>query len=325
MRITVLLFLCVLITTSGCKRKAQTAVADKPYPSLAEQRAALLKLSRSPAPRLLDSSGIVANLKYLSAPDAEGRRPGTQGHSLALRRVIDEMRKAGVDSFENSIVQQFTGKVLNGTNVGYNVVGRVTGTHQPEKYIVITAHYDHLGKTSAGEIFHGADDNASGTAALIALAKYFRDHPVKYSLVFVALDREETGLEGAHALVQQLIPALKIDVMMNINMDMIARSDKNELFAAGIFHYPSLSYLVFESRSKTTLDLLMGHDTGSQTDDWTLQSDHAAFHSRKIPFLYFGVEDHPDYHRITDTFDKINLGRYVEACNLVAQVIKSVK
>ncbi len=325
MRITVLFLLTVLITATGCKRKAQTAVPDKPYPSLADQHAALQKLSRTPAPRVLDSVHMIANLQYLSSDAAGGRRPGTEGHSLALTRVINEMRKAGVDSFGNSIIQQFAGKVVNGTNAGSNVIGRVTGTANPDKYIVVSGHYDHLGKTPAGEIFHGADDNASGTAALLALANYFRNHPVKYSLVFVAFDREESGLEGAHAFVQQFIPANQIDVLININMDMIARSDKNELFASGIFHYPALAYLVEKNRSKTTLDLLMGHDTGSQTDDWTMQSDHAAFHAKKIPFLYFGVEDHPDYHKVTDTFEKINLGRYVEASNLVALVIQSVK
>ena len=325
MRIQFLLFFLLLIITTGCKRKAQTAVADKPYPSLTEQRAALQKLSRASAERVLDSTGIIANLEYLSSPAAEGRRPGTEGHVLALKRVINEMRNAGVDSFGNSIIQEFSGKVVNGTTAGTNVIGRVSGTSQPEKYIVVTGHYDHLGKTPAGEIYHGADDNASGTAALLALAKYFKDHPIKYSLAFVALDREESGLEGAYAYVQQFIPSKQIDVLLNLNMDMIARSDKNELFVAGVIHYPDLAYLVVENRSKTTLDLLMGHDTGSQTDDWTMQSDHAAFHAKKIPFLYFGVEDHPDYHKVTDTFEKINLGRYVEACNLVAQLIKSIK
>ena len=325
MRIVIIFFLFLLILSNGCKRKAQAPAPDKPYPSLTEQRAALQKLSRTPAARVLDSINLIDNLKYLSSVVTEGRRPGSEGHAVALKRVIDEMRGAGVDSFGNSILQQFSGKAINGTNAGTNVIGRIQGTSEPEKYIVISGHYDHLGKTPAGQIFYGADDNASGTAALFALAKYFRSHPVKYSLIFVALDREESGLEGAHAFVQQFIAAQQIDVLMNINMDMIARSDKNELFAAGIFHYPALAYLVNQNRQKTTLDLLMGHDTGSQTEDWTMQSDHAAFHAKKIPFLYFGVEDHPDYHKVTDTYDKINLGRFVEACNLIAQVIQSVK
>src|SRR5688572_6186074 len=153
MRITVLLIFSVLIATSACKRKAQTAVSTRPYASLEDQRAALQKLSRKPATRLLDSANIIGNLQYLSAAHTEGRRPGTQGHALALRRVADEMRKTGVDSFGNSIIQQFSAKALNGTNAGSNVTGRVTGTTHPEKYIVVTAHYDHLGKTPAGEIF----------------------------------------------------------------------------------------------------------------------------------------------------------------------------
>jgi hypothetical protein len=325
MRITITILISIVLITSGCKRKTQTAVQNRPYPSIAEQRSALQKLSRTASERILDSLSIISNLEYLSAAATEGRKPGTAGHQLALTRIVNEMRNTGADSFGNSILHPFNGKVLNGTNAGTNVVGRVKGSTDADKYIVVTAHYDHLGKSSTGEIFLGADDNASGTAALLAMAKYFSDNPIKYSLVFVALDREESGLEGAYAFVQQYVPDQSMNVIMNINMDMIARSDKNELFVAGVFHYPSLSYLIENNRSKTSLDLLMGHDTGSQSDDWTTQSDHAAFHGKKIPFLYFGVEDHPDYHKVTDTFDKINYNRYLEACNLIAQVIKTVQ
>jgi Zn-dependent M28 family amino/carboxypeptidase len=321
-----IIILSVLFLFTGCNRKTQSQIPGKPpYPTVAEQRAALQNILRTPSPRVLDSARIISILMFLSSPACEGRRPGTPGHLLALDRVVNEMRNAGVDSIGSSILQQFEATGINGTTAGINVIGKVEGTTNPSRYIVVTAHYDHLGKTASGEIFHGADDNASGVAALLAMAKYFRAHPVNYSLLFVALDREESGLEGAHAFVQQFVPAANIDILMNINMDMIARSDKNEIFVSGVFHYPSLSYLVEDNRSKTTLTLLMGHDTGSQTDDWTTQSDHAAFHTKKIPFLYFGVEDHPDYHKITDTHDKIHYGRYIEAANLIAGVIKTVK
>jgi hypothetical protein len=69
----------------------------------------------------------------------------------------------------------------------------------------------------------------------------------------------------------------------------------------------------------------MGHDKGGRHKDWTHQSDHYAFHQKQIPFLYFGVEDHADYHKTTDTFDKINLSNYIEACNTIVQVMQAIK
>jgi hypothetical protein len=88
---------------------------------------------------------------------------------------------------------------------------------------------------------------------------------------------------------------------------MLARSDRNEIFAAGTYHYPWLAPPLQEVARRAGVLLRFGHDRpGTGTDDWTLQSDHGVFHKAGIPFVYFGVEDHPDYHRPTDTADKID-------------------
>ena len=120
---------------------------------------------------------------------------------------------------------------------------------------------------------------------------------------------------------------LHILLMMQLllNIDMIARNDKNEIFACGISHYPSFIYLIKETQKKTNSKLLIGHDTGNDRNDWTGLSKHYRFHMQNIPFLYLGVEDHPDYHKITETFEKIDLLEYIENCNLLtlfASVIK---
>ena len=111
---------------------------------------------------------------------------------------------------------------------------------------------------------------------------------------------------------------------MNLNLDMVARSDKNEIYACGLKHYPALGYAVEAVQSKTTVNLLSGHDSGSFHEDWTTQSDHYAFHKAGIPFLYIGVEDHEDYHRTSDTFDKINYSSYIENCNMIAMLVKAL-
>ncbi len=98
---------------------------------------------------------------------------------------------------------------------------------------------------------------------------------------------------------------------------MIVRNDDNEIFACGIYHYPSLKNIIKEIQLRTNTKILMGHDKGAGREDWTNLSDHYAFHLQKIPFLYFGTEDHIDYHRPTDTWNKIDLSNYIENCNML--------
>src|SRR5690606_27737683 len=116
---------------------------------------------------------------------------------------------------------------------------------------------------------------------------------------FAALDAEEMGLQGAKALVNDF-PFPLNTVILNINLDMISKNQRNELYAAGTAHYPHLRPLLEEASKDAPIKLLFGHDIpGTDMQDWTSASDHAAFHEQGIPFIYFGVEDHEDYHKAT--------------------------
>ena len=140
-----------------------------------------------------------------------------------------------------------------------------------------------------GKIYDGADDNASGTSALFALASYFKKNRPDHSMIFVAFDAEEMGLQGARHFVGNL-PVPKESILLNVNMDMLSRSDKGELYASGSFHYPQLRPSLERAQKKSKVKLLLGHDDPKLgRDDWTNQSDHEAFHTAKIPFVYFGV------------------------------------
>jgi hypothetical protein len=322
--------LCYLLPVLGfvfaCSKTVDPSSSD-PYPSLDQQRAALSNKPHVTPTRILDSVQIISDLEYLASDLCEGRKPGTAGHSLALNRVSSQMRAAQIDSFDNFYEHNFNGAVINGTTKVTNIVGWIRGTRFPDKYIVVTAHYDHLGKTANGEIYNGADDNASGVACLLALAKYFKNQPPTYSLVFAAVDREESGLfEGSNNLIYYLDSKFGIGKLVyNLNLDMIARSDNNEIFACGIHYYPAYKYLIDETQNKTNVKLLMGHDNGSSGDNWIKSSDHYAFYLVNIPFLYIGVEDHPDYHMPTDDVDKINYSKYIENCNMIALMLKAFK
>jgi len=297
-----------------------------PYPPVSEQRASLLNKSPVTPIRTLDSLQIIHDLEYLSSDICEGRKPGTYGHELAKNHVLARMRAIGVDSFSSSLEQIFTGFNINGTTSGENLIGWVRGISFPDKYIVITAHYDHLGKTEDGKIYNGADDNASGVACLLALAKFFKQTPHSYSLVFAALDREETWFEGAYNFVHLF--GLQVgmnNIKFNLNMDMIARSDSNEIYACGLRNYPSNKYLIEQTQNKTNTRLLMGHDGGISGQNWTNSSDHSPFHQKNIPFLYIGVEDHVDYHATTDDKEKIDYSRFIENCNLINLIIQTIR
>ena len=205
---------------------------------------------------------------------------------------------------------------------GTNIIGYVKGKKKSKKYIVVTAHFDHVGERN-GQIFNGADDNASGTAALFAIAEYFKKNQPKHSIIFAALDAEEKGLRGARHLVDNL-PFPQEDILLNINMDMVSRNDKGELYAAGIFHYPNLKPFLETVQKDAPVKLLFGHDDPKLgRDDWTFQSDHGAFHRKKIPFIYFGVEDHKDYHKPTDDFENIQPKFYVNAVETVLMAVRS--
>ena len=217
------------------------------------------------------------------------------------------------------------GKDKNDTNVpdttvvGGNVIGMIKG--KSDNVIVITGHHDHLGIRN-GKIYNGADDDASGTAAVITIADYFKDKTPNHTLVFATVDAEEAGMHGSAYLVKNF-PLGKENIVLNVNMDMIAHNDKNELYACGLFHYPQLKEPL--TKVKSSIDLLSGHDNPNDKtmQNWTNSSDHRSFHKEKIPFIYFGVEDHKDYHKDTDTFENINQEFYVEAVKLIIQSIEN--
>jgi Zn-dependent M28 family amino/carboxypeptidase len=186
---------------------------------------------------------------------------------------------------------------------------------------VVTAHYDHVGigraDAKGDSIFNGADDNASGTAALLVLAEYFSKNRPQHGMLFVALDAEEMGLRGARALVNDFPYPLE-QIQLNLNMDMLSRSDKNELYVSGTHYYPQFKRILEKVANGSNPSLLFGHDVpGTGREDWTRSSDHGAFFEKKVPHLYFGVEDHVDYHKPSDEFKTIQQQFYSRAVNLV--------
>lgn len=286
--------------------------------------------SREVATSRIDALRMLQDLEFLASDALQGRRSGTPGNAKAREYLLEGFRRAWLQPLAGSYTQDFTfrGRRDTTTYQGTNVVGYVKGTREPDRYIVVTAHYDHLGvgrPDAAGDsIYNGADDNAAGAAALLALADYLRAHPPAHSVIFVAFDAEEHGLQGARAFVAK--PPVPLEsIALNLNMDMISRNDRNELYAVGTHHYPFLKPYVEKVAARSRIKLLMGHDSGAvRSEDWTSASDQGAFHARGIPFLYFGVEDHEDYHKPSDEFSRIHPEFYKAAVETILDLLLEV-
>lgn len=272
-----------------------------------------------PASKYFDAEQLIRDVEYLASDELEGRSADRPSMAKAREYVEKRFKESGLAPIGDSFKREFPISRRNAESLkGINYVGQIKGKKSPEKYIVITAHYDHVGIQN-GEVYNGVDDNASGTAAIFAIAEYFSNKKPDHSLIFVAFDAEEKGLQGARHFVANL-PVAKDSILLNVNMDMISQNDKNELYAAGTFHYPQFKPALLAVQKKSRVKLLLGHDDPKLgRDDWTNQSDHAAFHREKIPFIYFGVEDHEDYHRPTDDFANIQPEFYVKAVETVLE------
>ncbi|MEX0723339.1 MAG: M20/M25/M40 family metallo-hydrolase [Gracilimonas sp.] len=265
----------------------------------------------------LNTDQLIEDLRFISSDETEGRRTGTEGNRIAREYLVQRFEEAGAEPFQDSYMHEFGFTNRDGEEMmGINVIGQIAGSS--DSVIVITAHYDHMGKRDS-LIFNGADDDASGTAALLAYVDYFSQTQPNLTLVFAAFDAEEMGLQGARVFVQDSVFLEK--VKMNINLDMIAQNDKNEIYAVGTYHYPQFKPIL-ENIEKAGLNLLFGHDDpNGELDDWTFSSDHGPFHQKGVPFIYFGVDDHEHYHQHTDDFETIPLEFYKSSVQLILNAI----
>lgn len=200
-----------------------------------------------------------------------------------------------------------------------NVVAVLPGSDSSLKVenVVIGAHYDHLGlghfgardAGAAGKIHFGADDNASGTAVLLDLARRLAQLPVKpaRAIVFAAFSAEELGLYGSRHFVDRGLSIASTKAM--INLDMVGRLRANRLTVFGTRSGPNFSSIVTTAAAQLGLNVTESDDVG--------RSDHLTFYNKKIPVLHFFTGSHEDYHRASDTWDKLNVDGMARIGDLV--------
>jgi hypothetical protein len=207
-----------------------------------------------------------------------------------------------------------------------NVIGVLEGSgpHANET-VIVGAHYDHLGYGGAGslapwtkEIHNGADDNASGTAALIEIARTLtmRDKRPARRVVFIAFSGEERGLLGSARYVKTPLFPLEQTVAM-VNMDMVGRLNENKLVVHGTGTADELDALVDQLNPKHGFEI-------SKSESGFGPSDHASFYAKQIPVLHIFTGSHQDYHRPSDDADKINLAGMRRVSGFVADIVESL-
>lgn len=277
----------------------------------------------------LDPAAILRHVQVLAADSLEGRGTATVGEIKAAQYIADWFKKAGLEpkGGAGSFFQPF-GTVIHYEGVPHQVTARnVAGylDNGAEQTIIIGAHYDHLGKgyqsgsltaDSENLIHNGADDNASGVAGLIELARYFAGNKVKekYNLLFVAFSGEELGLLGSKFYASHpTIPMESVACM--INMDMIGRLDDSKgLTIGGWGTSPTWGALLPALALKNTLKYAVDSSGIGP-------SDHTSFYLQQKPVLFLFTGVHSDYHKVTDDVDKINAPGIQKVLRLITDLV----
>jgi hypothetical protein len=274
------------------------------------------------------------HISILASDSLEGRRSGTVGCEKAANYIAKEFKRIGLKPLDSakSYLQhfEFSERAIDTTKKEKtrtaNVIGFLQGNDKKlkDEVVIIGGHYDHLGwggkhaMDTVKAIHYGADDNASGTAGLIELAEYFAKNKkkLKRSLLFIAFSGEEEGLHGSIYYTKNPYLSLEKTQTM-INMDMIGRMKDSILIVEGMGSSPywkelfsSLDTQYFKMRYKP---------------DGIGPSDHASFYRKNIPVLFYFTGLHKDYHKASDTKDKINYIGQNDALKLISSTIDKIQ
>lgn len=262
-----------------------------------------------------DTDIAINAMQVLSSDEMRGRLTGTQDNARARTWLIERVRtltdgqSPETLTFPYSYTSQGETRQIEGANLVY----RIPGHNREGAVLEISAHYDHFGSREEG-LYNGADDNASGSAALLSILQSFLDNPPEHDVNLVWFDAEEFGLGGAKDYVANHVDERP---RVNLNLDMIAQSPDGVIYGSGAYHTPAVGPIARQAAKGLSLDLILGNDSPEdEPNDWSNNSDHAAFHEAGIPFLYFGVPDHEHYHKPSDTFETIPLDTYRKTVQL---------
>ena len=258
----------------------------------------------------IDPTAALRDLSVLASPAMQGRETGEEGNTRARDFILDRLREAGIPPLGSSYEHPFFWFQQDGVRRhGVNVLAQLPGGDRSDRVVVVSAHYDHLGREGRDGEFSGADDNASGVAAVLEVARPLRTLGPRCSVVFAFFDGEEAELRGSRAFVLQ--PPVALDrIVIDVNVDMVGRAKDGNLWIVGTRYHPALREVLEPVLAGCSVAVRFGHDrfgwVPALSYDWTEESDHAAFHGAGIPFVYLGTANDPETHSTSDTTDTID-------------------
>lgn len=284
-----------------------------------------------------DTLRLRRDISFLASDALEGRGTGTRGNDSAAAFIARRFQDLGLTAPTSGFVQPFDARPAMAAhqNAGQpvslrtqNVVGLIRGRDPVlrGKYVVLGAHFDHLGRGAVGAldtqaqdaIRNGADDNASGTVALLELARLLKANPPRRSVAILAFSGEEMGLLGSAHLVANPPPPLAMDsVYAMLNFDMVGRVRNDRLLVFGTATATEWPAVLAAANGPTQFTL-------AQVGDGFGPSDHSSFFARRIPVLHFFSDTHEDYHRATDDADKINVAGIARVVRLAEGVVREI-
>jgi Zn-dependent M28 family amino/carboxypeptidase len=271
----------------------------------------------------ISTESLRTNLTYIASDETEGRETGSAGQKKAGQYMIDFYKNNGV-SFPKGAKDYYQPIPAAFLNAKYNenlpdsenIWAYIEGSEKPNEIVVISAHYDHVGK-KRGEIYNGADDDGSGTVALMEMAVAFQKaknegHGPKRSILILHVTGEEHGLHGSRFYSEN--PLFPIEnTIADINIDMIGRRDtlhpktNNYVYVIGSDRLSSELHTINEevNAKYTQLELDYKYNDRKDPERIYFRSDHYNFAKKGIPAIFFFNGIHADYHQSSDTPDKI--------------------
>lgn len=282
-----------------------------------------------------DSTAIRSDIAYLASDRLEGRRTGTPGNDSAAAFIAGRYAALRLRAPYPGYIQKFVARPAAAAHLGdtagratQNVVAILPGSDSrySGQYIVIGAHFDHLGRESQyamdpaarNEIRNGADDNASGTTAVLQLARMLSVSKPKRSVIFVNFSGEEEGLLGSEYFVTNP-PVARDSIIAMMNFDMVGRLKNDKLLVYGTGTATELPAFLDSANARATPTLKV-----EGSGDGFGSSDHSSFYAKDIPVLHFFTDIHDDYHRATDDVEKIDAGGEARVVDLAYRVIQSI-
>ena len=297
-----------------------------------------------------DTTLIARDIRVLAADSLEGRRTGTVGNDSAAAFLARRLAMLGLEPLATdsacargngssngrcalSHTQPFVARPAAAQHAGLpgalptrNVVGLIRGSDPVlrHQYVVLGAHFDHLGRSTFGaldpergsEIRNGADDNASGTAAVLELARLLRQRPPRRSVVFVLFSGEELGLLGSQHFVEH--PPVPLDsIQAMLNFDMVGRLRNDRLIVYGVASATEMDSIVNGANLTPPLRI-------SAVGDGFGPSDHSSFYAKNLPVLHFFTDLHEDYHRATDDAPQIALEGVARVVALAERITRTL-